>query len=305
MGELSKKIGEYGEKKVMEFLSLLGWQPIETGVTIECFNPSLHKRSEKRGTHGKDLGFTYHSPLSEGELIDVFVSVKYSKNPYEENPRSKFHSHFSDLANGISCYKKSSERVERINHFFKYSKVRTIGVLFWLNNSPKDSDKNLLSDLAISRFHEDLDFEEIIVVTNEAYTFIKTSIREIKARTSSEKIEFYYPATGKNLNPTTRKISGKILPIEFLTSNILPFRVKVSENEWHLYLFSKQPFSVSDFKRLVGLSIDISNGLAKKIIIGFSDYNELLDENSINVVLQSFEEKEFALENIFCINIDE
>lgn len=298
MGELSKKIGEYGEKKVMEFLETIGWHPPETGLSFDCFLPKEHGRSETRGTHGKDLGFIYQSPLVEGELVETFISVKYSDKSYEDNPRNMFKKHFSDLAFGLECYVKSSERIERINDFDSYSSINTVGILFWLNNSPKESDSKLLDELTKSRFHDEYIFDQIIVVGNDSFEFINKCIKEIKASTLNKNIEFYYPTTGNNLNPTTRRISGNVLPFEYLTSRILLFRVILNDNQSHLYICSNDNFTVSDFKRLVGLAIEISGGWAQKVFIGFPDFNELRDSNSVNTALQTFVAKNYITKHI-------
>jgi hypothetical protein len=303
MGELSKKIGEHGEKVVMQFLETIGWQPLETGLSFDCFLPKEHGRSETRGTHGKDLGYVYKSPLVEGELVETFISVKYSDKPYPDNPRNKFKEHFSDLANGLECYVKSSERIQRINDFDSYSKINTVGILFWLNNSPQETDIKLLDELAKSRFHDEYIFQQIVVITNDSFDFVNKCVREIKTLTLSENIQFYYPTTGNNLNPTTRRISGNILPFEYLTSKILLFRVILDDNLSHLYICSKDNFNVSDFKRLVGLAIEISGGWAQKVFIGFPDFNELRDTNSINNALQTFEAKNYITKHINVFNI--
>lgn len=38
MGEWSKKIGEYGENVVEKFLSIIGWNNVQKGIEIKCFD---------------------------------------------------------------------------------------------------------------------------------------------------------------------------------------------------------------------------------------------------------------------------
>lgn len=207
------------------------------------------------------------------------------------------------MAYGLECYVKSSERIERLNEFDQYSSVNTIGILFWLNNTPQENDIKLFDELAKSRFHDEYIFEQIVVVTNDSYYFIVKCLKEIKSITLSENIDFYYPTTGNNLNPTTRRISGKILPVEYLTSRILLFKVSVSNDLSHLYICNRDNFTVSDFKRLVGLAIEISGGWAQKVFIGFPDFNELRDRNAVNNALQTFESKKYITKNINVFNL--
>ncbi len=297
MGELAKKIGEYGEKITLDFFNKVGWDVLNEGMTIDCVTPSNHKKSLERGTHGLDLGFIYKSPLVEGELVDIFISVKYSDKEYPDAPRGTFKPFFVDLANSLECYKKSQVRSNLISGFDYYNNINTLGILVWLSNSPSEKDDSLLNEISTTRFTEDLNFEKILVFSNSSYYFIKRSIDAIKLKIGSNKLEFYYPSTGKNLNPNERQFSGNIMPVEFLTSNILVFKEIINNNQSNLYICTKDNFNVSDFKRLVGLSLEISQGWASKTFIGFPDYNELRHKNMIHTALLSFNES-YAKSNI-------
>lgn len=57
MGELSKKIGEQGEKIARQFLEIIGWQDLSEGETLPCMEPKKHSRGNdsNRSTHGIDL----------------------------------------------------------------------------------------------------------------------------------------------------------------------------------------------------------------------------------------------------------
>ncbi|WP_438710326.1 GapS4a family protein [Aquimarina muelleri] len=287
MGELSKKIGEYGEKVTLDFFKTVGWKVLNDGITIECVSPDDHNKSEERGTHGLDLGFIYKSPLVEGELVDIFISVKYSDKEYPDAPRGIFKPYFIDLANSLECYKKSNVRSDFISGFDYYNEINTVGVLVWLNNSPSEKDEKLLEEIAKTKFNEDLNFDKILVFSNSSCYFINNSMNAIKLRIGGNKLEFYYPSTGKNLNPNERKYSGDIMPVEFLTSNILVFKEIINDRESNLYVCSKDNFNESDFKRLVSLSLEISQGWASKILIGFPDYNELRHRTVVNTSLLS------------------
>ena len=60
MGELSKLIGEEGERIALDFFEKIGWKSLVTNTTLQCSKPVLHKRkgTEKRTTHGIDLAFS-------------------------------------------------------------------------------------------------------------------------------------------------------------------------------------------------------------------------------------------------------
>lgn len=82
MGELSKKIGEHGEMLVKNFLSMIGWNEIQDGVTIPCDREDKHDAH----THGLDVFHSVRSQLQDFTLDNVIVSVKYSSKPYPKSP---------------------------------------------------------------------------------------------------------------------------------------------------------------------------------------------------------------------------
>ena len=54
MGEWSKKIGEYGEKIVETFFSVIGWNDLSKGVVLPCINGKKHlnEKGNPKETHG-------------------------------------------------------------------------------------------------------------------------------------------------------------------------------------------------------------------------------------------------------------
>ena len=54
MGEWSKKIGEYGENVVEEFLFIVGWSNLSKGLTISCsMNNGEHRNQKNDGAPAK------------------------------------------------------------------------------------------------------------------------------------------------------------------------------------------------------------------------------------------------------------
>jgi len=122
MGELSKKIGEHGEKVIRNFLKCIGWHNPSYGESIPGYDPGNHeqKKDTPRKTHGVDLFFSYKSNLEDFTLDNVLVSVKYTSKPYDSPPNSIFKVHFKDLAQTIACFSKSSLRDENNNGMISY-----------------------------------------------------------------------------------------------------------------------------------------------------------------------------------------
>jgi len=92
MGELSKKIGEQGEKLVIKFLSILGWGDFQEGESINCRYSKEHQRKKDspRQTHGIDVFHSTRSQLQDFTLDNIVISAKYTAAPYPVNPVSIF-----------------------------------------------------------------------------------------------------------------------------------------------------------------------------------------------------------------------
>ena len=81
MGELSKKVGEDGEKKALKFFDLIGWEEerIINGVDLPCVNSSVHKlptSENERQSHGVDLIYSYVCSYDPDVKKQVLISVK-------------------------------------------------------------------------------------------------------------------------------------------------------------------------------------------------------------------------------------
>ena len=117
MGEYSKVIGEIGENIVDNFLNLIGWNNIESNLTLPCQKPVKHAKddSKQRNTHGIDVLFTYKTPLEQNTIQNIIISVKHTANSYPNNPKSKFKEHIQDLVQTLECFRYSELKTERKN----------------------------------------------------------------------------------------------------------------------------------------------------------------------------------------------
>jgi hypothetical protein len=115
MGEWSKKIGEYGEKVVETFFSVVGWNDLTTGVTLPCLSNGKHvnENDNSKITHGIDFLYTYMSPLVSGQVNNILISSKFKTEKYPNSPTKLYKEFMEDLITTMECYsfsgiKKSS-----------------------------------------------------------------------------------------------------------------------------------------------------------------------------------------------------
>ncbi len=298
MGEKSKNIGERGEKIVNNFLQVIGWQLAEKGEPIRCI-----KKEHETESHGIDYLYSYKCPLNSKTLENLIISVKFSEDPYPASKKtdykglkSVFRNHIKDLAHTIECFKKSSLR-NRINRQkVGVNKSNETGVLFWLTDADNDQNTNVIDKISNVKLDNSLSFDIIYLVDNNRMNFILDSMRFAKTYFNNTKnVSFDYISTGSNVDIINRKTHGKILPIQYINSPLLPIRIELENGEKILLIASLEKYNSNDLKRLLGLAQSYVLSYQMKTIIGFPDFfpNQSL-ENIVTEIKNSFEDSQFA-----------
>lgn len=296
MGEKSKLIGEYGEKSVEKFLKLIGWGEPPKNIEFKCSKEiHLSKKTKKpKTTHGLDFFYAYKSPLVDSVLKKLNISVKFSDDVYPNTPNTTFKEHFEDLVTAIECFKLSPESKEIISSIKGYTNSEDIGVLFWLTNN-SDSYNDLISKLSSINVPTEYNYHSLYIVDNKRIDFIYLSLKFALSKFNNADINFFYPDTGKNIIPSIKRNFGKILPVEYLNSSILPLRIEDNiTKQTTLVLFTIDPFELDDLKRLISLSQELSKSWSSKILICFPDYNELKHSSNVRIAKNIFEDDNFT-----------
>lgn len=295
MGEWSKKIGEYGENVVERFLSVIGWNNPAKGIQIDCLRINgdhMNDSGKPVHSHGIDFLYTYKNPLADGQLCSIIISSKYKTEKYPNSPTKLFKWFMTDLMNQVECYANSSLKYESQKDF-RCQSINDIGVLFWLNNQ-SDSEDDLISKVSSAR----LDIagnQTIYIVDNKRAGFILKVMQYLQSQSAYD-YSFYYPSTGRNINPCNRTNTGPILPVEYLNSSILPIKMvkKDNNNETCFMLATLDDFEKGTFMRLIGLAKDISTNLPGHIVIGFPDYNSLTHGITVTQTKMGFDDSDFT-----------
>lgn len=294
MGEWSKRIGEVGESIVGEFFGLVGWSDAQKGVELKCNRGERHgtDRSEKI-THGIDYFYSYESSLVDRTLDHLVISVKYKAEKYPSSLTALFKNHFFDLAKTMECFKLSPQRQETNKNFSNVSQARDIGVLFWLSNDISD-EQDLICKLASSRNIDEYKYGTIYLVDNKRFSFIFDSVNYAKNFDKYSFYEFFYPATGRNINPSARKSSGIILPVEYINSSILLMKVVQTDDNYIFLITCIDNFHKDRLKRVVGLAHEITQNLTTHTIISFPNYDALHHFNEVKDAKSRFKDKKFT-----------
>lgn len=282
MGEFSRFKGLLGENVAEGFLDLIGWQRI-SNIEFDCVKRKKHGCKK----HGLDFFAAYMNPL-EAEVLDVLmISVKYVSS---KNIKSDFKKYINDLNVTASCFTLSSQYNETVkNH--KHKRCRQNLVIFWIDEN-KEIDYSMIKELKSISQEIDTDFELIHVIDNYRVNFIYNSIKFTNKLYSNEKIEFFYHQTGISEKVTGgRQLSGALMPIDYLTSDIVLFKIN---NKKVLVICVNERFEKDSFKRIVGLSQNLTSGWCQKIILAFPDYQLVRHKELRQAVLMNFADNDFV-----------
>lgn len=279
MGEKSKKIGEIGENIVGNFFQLPGWEGALSGQTLPCKKSTKHARAGskngKRETHGIDYLYCYRSPLEGSTAESAIISVKHTGNPYENNPKATFKLHVQDLVESLECYKHSELKKQQQELLGRTTKSRDSGVLFWLSSSD-DTYDDVVSKVANSRLETDWNFESFHVVDNRRINFVHDSVRFLRHEYGADRLHYYYPETSLSYVDKTIPRFGKICPLEFLTSPLIPLIIKAeSENDQDIFCLSSiEDFAQDSLRRLIQAAKEYTQDMSCKLLFLFPNYVE-------------------------------
>lgn len=302
MGEWSKKIGEYGEDVIEKFFKIIGWNDMSKGIDVPCVNEGhKNEKGNQRTSHGIDFMFSYMNPLVSEQLNNVLISAKYKTVKYPNSPTAEFKEYINDLIIALECYEFSEIKTNTLAGF-ETSVINDVGVLVWLNNN-SDSEDDLISTVSNARILDTHANKSIFIVDNKRVAFLLEIMKYIKTKSEKYNYSFYYPNTGRNINPVTRENDGKILPLEYLNSSIIPIKLvnKYNNKEKCLVLLTIENFEEEDLIRLIGLSKDISTELVGEVIIAFPDYDKIKHDVIVSLAKQKFQAQDYT-KNIQVVN---
>ncbi|MFE8114995.1 GapS4a family protein [Brenneria goodwinii] len=283
MGEFSKLVGDVGEGIVTHFLDLFGWENHATNKYVKC-----HTKKHQKESHGIDALFVYNSPLESKTVENVIISSKYSSNPYSSVP-STFKSHFEDIALAIECYNKSAlkkEINERISIGGACRKVET-GVLFYINNDDNPKKQDIISQVKNAQNNSELKYRTIHVIDNKRASFLYESITFVRNKFQNDKdrVNFFYPPTSLNLTMMPKRYFGKIFPVEYISSPIIPFVIEGDNQEQPtICMVCSEQYSDELLEGLINCTRDLVADISKNLMFVFESYNKLNNKESLDAI---------------------
>lgn len=291
MGEWSKSIGEKGEDIVkFVFEDILNFNSLIENESINCIKRTKHKDKKSmfdRTTHGIDGLIYYQSPLEDYSLDIGLISSKYVGNEYPKSPVSLFKAHLRDLAQSIECFNQSKLKNNINQNFIGINKTEVFGILVWLSNT-SDLNFDLVSKVDNILIDSDLLFDKIIFLDNNKINFLYESIFRNKEVFGAAKVDFVYHSSGLNLLTSQNKYYGKIFPLNYLYSDIIPLRIE-NNNKITLSIFINDDYQEEQLSQILHFakSFDHLNAV-NKVSIKYRSYDSLINEKSVKEKLINF-----------------
>lgn len=291
MGEWSKSIGEKGEEIVkFIFEDILEFNSLIENKSIICNKGEKHKNStaiKNKSTHGLD-GLLYYSSPVEDELLDIIlISSKYTLS-YPQNPKSLFKSHLKDLAFAIECFNGSKYNSEINQRFSNVNKTEITGVLVWLSNEDH-VDFDMASKVSNINIDGELIFDRILLLDNRKVNFLYESIFASRKLYGNKNLSYVYHNSSLNYNSQQSLSYGKVFPVNYLYSEIIPLRVEIN-HAVSLIIYINDDFSNDNFSQIMSFArtFDLLDA-TEKTIICYRKYDKILNEEFVKDVLIGFQ----------------
>jgi len=270
-GEISKKIGDDGERLIAEFFKRIGWERTQTQFNIDCANPHAHQRKEAknpRQTHGADALFSYICPYMPGVRRNILVSVKNSNFEASNSSKTKVENDIKELQMLMDCFELSEKRVD-LQQSGGATTTKEIGVLIRIDRNP-DIDKSLSKEMSNQLQQEG--GNPVYLVDNERFDFIDSCMDYLIRKAGDRKNSFYIHKNSLNLTGETRRLESSFLPIQNLVAGPIAIRSSL-EGEKYLILFCDEQFSAFSAEKMIGMALTCSGGWPSKIVMVFNDYD--------------------------------
>ncbi len=284
MGEYSKRIGDVGEDVVSDFLKLIGWEAPSRNFDFPSINPEKHRR----GVHSIDSHFHYLSPMISNTIENILISSKYSTNAYPTSPSAKFKEHYFDLAVAVESFKRSTILQETLALYPTVDGHFVRGLLFWLNNNSNSHSDDLYLKLSNIELPKEINHDGILLVDNKRIEFIYDTISYALLLDRAAKVDFIYFLTGLN-NQDYNLRNGPILPVQYITTGILPLRIQNSNGETTVMISTIDPFDKNELIKLMGVAKNIGCNVQVNTIICFPNYLETEHLPIVNNVAMTYD----------------
>ena len=195
----------------------------------------------------------------------------------------------------LECYKHSELKKGQQELLGRTTKSRDSGVLFWLSSN-EDTYDDIVSKIANSRLDPDWSFESFHVVDNKRINFIFDTVQYLRHEYDSAHLHFYYPETSLSYVDKTISRYGKVCPLEFLTSPLIPLIIKAqSQHDQDIFCLSTiEDFAQDSLRRLIQAAKEYTQDMSCTLLFLFPNYVESSHTDAVKRAATGFESDIFT-----------
>ncbi len=136
-------------------------------------------------------------------------------------------------------------------------------------------------------------FDSVIVVDNARINFLYNSIFNLRQLEGNDNIDFVYINNSLNPNSFAEEPFGKVFPIQYLYSDIIPIRVS-KEGKVELHIFLNMEINAFAMEQIIGLASSINTlGAINKTVLNFKNYSSLDHKSLVTTSLRNFRQFQF------------
>ncbi|HFO3855371.1 TPA: hypothetical protein ACHJTH_005223, partial [Escherichia coli] len=111
------------------------------------------------------------------------------------------------------------------------------------------------------------------------------SITFIRNKYGKDKVNFFYPPTSLNLMMIKKRYYGKIFPVEYISSPIIPFLIEQENNEQPIIcMVCSEPYSSNLLDGLISCTRDLVADISQNLMFVFEYYNKLNNKESLDAI---------------------
>ncbi len=278
-GELSRRIGEIGERLAQDFIKKLHWIPAEENIDIKCEYCTEHQKKEdtNRTSHGIDFIVAYDCPLVPNTRRNILISMKNSMQEKTKGEVTKVKDDLKELGWAMECYKRSSLKSD-INRYSNASNVEDVGILIKINKD-KDASESFLKNLTNKNRMETSQDKEIHFIENKRFDHVDLALSYLAFKRYKGVLNYFYPMNNQAYAADVAEIEGLLIPVQHLIASPLTFKYTEGDLKEFIVISSSE-FDVGTLERLIGLANGCSQGWAGKITIIFPDLTEEQKESA-------------------------
>lgn len=292
-GEKSVLSGEDGQKITSRLLQLCGWN-ISEHIDFTCLSSEKHKppaNKEGRRRHSVDGINTYNSPLNHSVKKLILVSAKHHAESYPTASITKIYKTIKEHAQCLDCARSNPEiKEEYLDGTDSKRNTEYDGLISFFSSDLSEKHASFFFESSTSVSIPMDKFDAIFFIDNKRATFLYSAICEAREYSTNREISFIYPDTGAQ-NTEDISISGKILPLELMCSDILPILVE-KDGTHHVLIFCNDLIEKKYFKRVIWLIHKLC-AFAAKTIVFFPDFDSGKHNRLVNSVKQQFQESDY------------